>query len=102
MLTKQETLSGRGAWVESRRVKETRKAALPCGLHSRVFLVMGLVSSCLWPITVIQGPSWWRTHCSTKMDSSEEDSGMLAGHVVSLFDLSRILLVGRGLLVLCF
>lgn len=37
VLTKQETLSGRGACVESRRVKETRKTALPCGLHSRVF-----------------------------------------------------------------
>ena len=34
------------------------------------------------------------------MDSSEEDSGR-AGHVVSPFDLSRILLVGGGLLVSC-
>ena len=31
MLTKQETLLGRGAWVESRRVRECRRAALPCG-----------------------------------------------------------------------
>ena len=65
------------------------------------FLVTGLVSSCLRPIVVTQGPSWWRTHCPLKMDSSEEDSGMLVGHVVSLFDLSGILLVGSGLLVLC-
>ena len=35
------------------------------------------------------------------MDSSEEDSGRLAGHVVSPFDLSQILLVGGGLLVSC-
>ena len=34
------------------------------------------------------------------MDSSKEDSGRLVGHVVSLFDLPEILLVGGGLLVL--
>ena len=28
MLTKQETLLGRGAWVENRRVKEPRRTAL--------------------------------------------------------------------------
>ena len=31
-LAKQETLLGRGAQVESRRVEEPRRAALPCGL----------------------------------------------------------------------
>ena len=35
------------------------------------------------------------------MDSSEEDSGRLVGHVVSPFDLSQIFLVGGGLLVSC-
>ena len=38
MLTKQETLLGRGTWVESSRVREPRRTAL-----SR-FMVMGLVS----------------------------------------------------------
>ena len=34
VLTKQETLLGKGAWVESRRVREPRRAALShgCGL----------------------------------------------------------------------
>ena len=40
------------------------------------------------------------------MASSEEDSGGLVGHMdwslLSPFDLSRILLLGGGLLVLCF
>ena len=36
VLTKQETLLGRGAWAESRRVGEPRRTALPCGLQSQV------------------------------------------------------------------
>ena len=36
MLTKQETLLGRGSWVESRRVREPRRTALPRGLQSWV------------------------------------------------------------------
>ena len=38
MLTKQEILLGKGTQVESRRVREPRRTALPC------FLVIGLVS----------------------------------------------------------
>ena len=41
VLTKQETLLGKGAWVESRRVREPRRTALPLGSG---FMVMGLVS----------------------------------------------------------
>ena len=36
MLTKQETLLGRGARAESRRVREPRRAALPRGSQPRV------------------------------------------------------------------
>ena len=56
-----------------------------------------------WPFILTLGPSWWHTHHSVKMDSNEEDSGRLVGHMdwclLSSFDLSRILLVGGGLLV---
>ena len=31
VLTMQETLLGRGAWVECSRVREPQKTALPCG-----------------------------------------------------------------------
>ena len=31
MLTKQETLLGRGTWAESNRVREPKGTALPCG-----------------------------------------------------------------------
>ena len=36
ILTKQKTLLGRGARVESSRVREPRRKALPCGLQSQV------------------------------------------------------------------
>ena len=46
MLTKQEILLGKGTQVESSRVREPRRTALPCGSQSWVmgFMVMGLVS----------------------------------------------------------
>ena len=56
---------------------------------------------CLWPVIPIQGPSWCFTHYSAKMDSSQQDSGRLAGHVdwslLSPFDLPLILPVGGKL-----
>ena len=35
MLTKQEILLGKGTRVESRRVREPRRTALPCGSQSQ-------------------------------------------------------------------
>ena len=50
-----------------------------------------------------QGPSWWYTHCSAKVDSSKKDYGKLVGHMdwrlLSSFDLSQILLLGGSLLL---
>ena len=37
MLTKQETLLGKGTRVESRKVRESRRIALPRGLQSQVY-----------------------------------------------------------------
>ena len=36
VLTKQDILLGKGAWVESSRVREPRRTALPRGSQSRV------------------------------------------------------------------
>ena len=36
MLTKQEILLGKGTWMESSRVREPRRTALPRGSQSRV------------------------------------------------------------------
>ena len=46
VLTKQEILLGKATQVESCRVREPRRTALPCGSQSWVmgFMVMGLVS----------------------------------------------------------
>ena len=56
--------------MESRRVREPRGTALPCGSVSG-FMVMGLVSGLslanhlAWLIFgPTQGPSWWHTHLS--------------------------------------
>ena len=35
-------------------------------------------------------------HCLAKMDSHEENSGKLVGHMEAPFDLSQILLAGSG------
>ena len=60
-------------------------------------MAMGLDSGLSLGSHSDSGPFWWPTHCSTKMDSSEEDSGRLAGHMGCHFD---FLLVGGSLLVL--
>ena len=44
-------------------------------------MAMGLDSGLSLGSHSDSGPSWWPTHCSTRMDSSEEDSGRLAGHM---------------------
>ena len=55
--------------MESSRVREPRRNALPHGSQSR-FYGDGITGG-LWPIILIQSLSWWRMHCSAKMDASE-------------------------------
>ena len=89
VLIMQETFLGRGAWAESSRVREPRRTVPP---HSGESLGFDGDGTSFWvvsdgntqnSITLIEGPSLWHTHHSAKMDSSKEDSGRLAGHVVS-------------------
>ena len=64
-------------------------------------MVMGLVSwwslasHLAWPISSLtQGPSWWHSHLSAKMDSSKKDAGRLVEHIMGWFlGPSQILLV---------
>ena len=53
--------------MESSRVREPRRNALPHGSQSR-FYSDGIMGG-LWPIILIQSLSWWRMHCSAKMDA---------------------------------
>lgn len=89
----------KGPLGEDQQIREPRRATLPPG-----FMVMELVSGCLWPIMLTQGLSWWPEHHSVKVVSSEEDSGRSAGpmgrSLLSPIDLPWILLIGRTLLVL--
>ena len=76
MLTKQEISLGKGTWVEGRRVREPRRAALPQRwLAVSGFLAKGLVyglslanHSDLELFQVVQP-------CLAKMDAREKDSG---------------------------
>ena len=99
VLTKQEILLGNSTRVESSRVKEPRRTALPRGSQSLVFLVMGLVSglslanhsNSVFPGGArITRPRWMLAR------------GILGSgrtHAVSPFDLSRTFPGGGGLLV---
>ena len=59
--------------MESSRIREPRRNALPHGSQSR-FYGDGITGG-LWPIILIQSLSWWLTLRSAKMDASERDSG---------------------------
>ena len=99
--TKQETLLGRGTWVESSRVRKPRRTPVPHRLAVSGFMVTGLVSGCFWSIILTQGPSWWLVHHSAEMDYSEKVSGTLVWHMdwrpLSPFDFFWFLLVGGSL-----
>ena len=57
VLTKQETLLGRGAQAESSRVREPRRTALPHGLVMGLVSRLSLASHLAWPVSgLTQGP----------------------------------------------
>ena len=89
MLSKQEILLGRGAWMESSRVRKSRRNVLH-GIAVLGFMVIGFTFG-----------SFLVEHVSVKMESSK-DSGKLLGlmdrNLLSPFDLSCILLVTGSLL----
>ena len=95
---------GRDAGVEGRRVRETKRTALPRGSQFQVLWSLGSFLVCLLPVNLNWDPSWGHMHHSAKMDSSEEDPGRLVGplnwSLPSPSDLSRVL-VGGSLFVPC-
>ena len=75
MMTKQKSVLERGAQAESRRVREPRRTAPPCGSQSLGVDGDGVSSfgGCLWPLILLvpifgltQGPSWWHMHLSAR------------------------------------
>ena len=96
MLTKQEISLGRGAWVESSRVREHRRNALPYGLQ---FLVL-----CNWVgFQIVAGQSLWLRYFLIVYASLSQDGFQRGGFwevsrtygPASHFDLSWILLVSK-------
>ena len=91
-------LLGKGTWVESSRVREPRRTALP---HGSVFMVMGFVSG-LSLANHSDSESFLVAHALFRQDGCQREGFWeMAGHVLSPSDLSRTLQVGGGLLVLC-
>ena len=81
VLTKQEVLLGRGAQMESSRVREPRKTALPHGL-----MVIGLVSR-LSLANHSDSESFLVGHTSLSQDGCQREGFReVTGHMVSPFD----------------
>ena len=100
VLTKQEILLGKGTRVESSRVREPRRTALP-QLTTSGFMVMGLVSG-LSLANHSDSESFLVVHSLFSQDGGQWGGFWeVVRHVGSLFDLSRTLSVGGSLLVLC-
>ena len=98
MLTKQEILLGKGTRVESSRVREPRRTALPWLAVSGVML-MGLVSGRSLANHSNSG-SFLMAHASLSQDGCWREGFWEVGrHPVSPLDLSRTLPVGGGLSV---
>ena len=77
MLTKRETLLGRGARAESSRVREPRRTALPHKVSG--FMAIGLVSG-LSLVNHSDSGNFLVARASLSQDDSREDSGRLVGH----------------------
>ena len=100
MLTKQEILLGKGTRAESRRVREPRRTAVTW-LAVLGFMAMGLVST-LSLANHSDSESFLVVHALFSRDECQREGFWeVVRHVVSPFDLSRTLLVGGSLLVLC-
>ena len=99
MLTKQETLLGRGAGVESVGGKGTQEDRSATWLTVLGFMVVGLVSSCLWLIILTRS---FLVVCTwLSQDGLQQRGFWEIGRTYGLsspFDLSQILPVGGGLL----
>ena len=95
VLTEQEISLGRGTRVESSRVREPRRTALPCGLWWWIsFRVVFSQSS--------DSESFLVVHTLFSQDGCQRGGFWeVVGPMVSPFDLSRTLPVGGGLLVPC-
>ena len=99
MLTKQETLLGRGSWRAGGQGTQENCSALRFTVLA--LMVMGFLAKLSRVNLLTQSPFWCRTHYPAKLDSIKKDSGRLIGHVMFSFELSQIFPVDGGWLVTC-
>ena len=103
VLIKQEILLGKGTWVESSRVREPRRTALPRGSWLTVsgFMVMELVSGL--SLANHSDSEFFLVENALFSQDGCQRGGFweVVRHVVSPFDLSLTLPVHGGLLVPC-
>ena len=99
VLKKQEIFLGKGTRVESSKVREPRRTALPAWLTVSGFMVTGLVSG--WFLANhSNSESFLVAHALLSQDGCQREGFWeVVGQVMSPFDLFRNLLVGGGLLV---
>ena len=88
MLTKQETLLGRGTRAENRRVRELSRTALPMWFQVSGFMVKGFISGFSLGNHSDSG-SFLVAHILHSQDGCQREGFWeVVGHVVSPFDLS--------------
>ena len=88
MLTRQEILLGKDSRVESSRVREPRRTALPLAVSD--FMMMGFISR-LSLANCSDSESFLVVHALFSQDGCQRGFWEVVGHVVSPFDLSRAL-----------
>ena len=96
MLTKQETLLGRGAGVESSRGREPKRPALPRGSQAPVLWEWGSFPGCLWPVVLLGGAwsgpeSFSKAHASLSQDGFQRRGSWEVGCLLPPVGLSHIL-----------
>ena len=100
VLTKQEILLGKGAWVESRSLRGPRRTF--CHMAGSLRFYGDGISFRLPLANHSDSESFLVVHALFSQDGCQREGFWeVVGHVVSPFDLSRTLPVGGGLLVLC-
>ena len=99
---KARALLGQGAQVESRRVREARRTALPHGWQSRLLWWWAWFLDCLFLANHSDSEPFLVLQALFSQDGCQREGFLeVVGQVVSPFGLSWTLPVGGGLLVPC-
>ena len=99
LLIKQKTLLGMDAQVESSKIREPRRTALPHGLQSQVLWEWDQFLGYFWPVVMLHPYLvWlrWCAHLSAKIDSSAKECERLVASFLLLGPLKFFWLAFRA------